>query len=342
VIPVPSIMTCTLKNSANVDKATIGTYDANSVIDTAYQDIPFTNNNQDIKVAAGDYVSIALATCTATNFIELNMTKNIDAGNSIMGTLEAGVITDQASFDLAGKFYIGGQIDSVSRKRVAQYIDTQDSVFLTVPNNRVTIWDVQLIAVGAPTGTIYFNIRRGYDDALIFTIGTVAAGSITTSLAGTLVHITNFNNTYILGAKDKLSIEFEGGDQLNKIGIQVRTATPDYDGVNSYIARYNGIEYDYVTAKDMVAKMQVGGDTYMPDPNVPPPVLPQNPTDLYLLAKPTKEQDSFLRCIFGMYLFFHTLLTDTELINFNTTRIDTGNNSPDSIQVTNHSFFRSS
>ena len=65
-----------------------------SVLD--YQDVIFTNNNNTVKVAPGDYVSIALATCDASNFIELNMTKNIDAGNSIMGTLDTGVITDLA------------------------------------------------------------------------------------------------------------------------------------------------------------------------------------------------------------------------------------------------------
>ena len=63
-------MTCTLKNNANVDKATIGTYDANSISTSAYQDVIFTNNNNTVKVAPGDYVSIALATCDASNFID--------------------------------------------------------------------------------------------------------------------------------------------------------------------------------------------------------------------------------------------------------------------------------
>ena len=177
---------------------------------------------------------------------------------------------------------------------------------------------------------------------MIFNLGSISAGTISTALAGTPVHITNFNNTYILGVKDKISIEYEGGDQLNNIGVQVRTVDPSYDGLNSYIARHNGIEYDYMNTKDLVATMKVGGDTFTPEANAPPPVLPQNPTDLYLLANSAKKETSFLRCIFGMYLFFNTLLTDEELINFNITRIDTGNNSPDSIQVTNHSFFRNS
>ena len=102
-IPSPSLMTCTLKNNANADKATIGTYDANSISTSAYQDVIFTNNNNTVKVAPGDYVSIALATCDASNFIELNMTKNIDAGNSIMGTLDTGVITDLGEHDLSGQ-----------------------------------------------------------------------------------------------------------------------------------------------------------------------------------------------------------------------------------------------
>ena len=252
LIPEPSIMTCVLRNSANVEKVTIGTIDANTIGTATLENIQFTNNNNDIKVAAGDYISVGIATCTATNFIELNMNTNVvDAGNSVLGALDNGIIGDLSGYDLAGTFFIGGQIDNVSRKRVAQYIDTQDSIFLTVPNNRVTILDATLVAVGAPSGLIYFNVRRGTDDALISTLGTIAASSITTVLAGTTVHITNFNNTYILAAKDKISIEFEGGDQLNKIGVQIRTATPNYDGINSYISRYNGVEYDYITAKDL-------------------------------------------------------------------------------------------
>jgi hypothetical protein len=339
-IPQPSMMTCRLRSSANVEKAVLGTYDANSV-GTSLSDATFTNNNNNVKVAVGDYVSIEIDTCDASNYIELSISNvAYDGVNSLLGKMESGVIGDLA-FDLSGKFYIGGQIDNTSRPRVSQYIDTQDSIFLTVPNNRVTIFEATLVAVGAPTGLIYINIRRGFDDALIFSLGSISAGGITTALTGTKIHIENFNNTYILSAKDKISIEYEGGSPINKIGVQIKTNT-NYDGANSYVARYNGIEYDYLSSSDLVAKMQVGGDTYQPDPNAPPPVLPQNPTDLYILSGINKKQSSFMRCIFGMYLFFNTILTDQELINFNYTRIDTGNNSPDSIQVTNHSFFRNS
>lgn len=341
-IPSPATITARLRSNANVEKAVLGTFDGNAV-GTSIGDIPFINNNNEVKVAVGDYVSIEIGTCDASNYIELSISNvPYNAGNSIAGILNAGIIEDLASYDLSGKFYIGGQIDNVSRPRVSQYIDTQDSIFLTVPINRITIFEATLYAIGAPTGLIYINIRRGFDDALIFSLGSVSAGSITTSLTGTTIHIENFNNTYILGAKDKISIEYEGGDPLNKIGVQIRTVVPDYDGDNSYVARYNGVEYDYLPTKDLVATMKVGGDTFQPDPNAPPPVLPQNPTDLYLLSDIKKRQSSFLRCIFGMYIFWNTLLTDEELTQLNITRIDTGNNLPDEIQVTNHSFLRNS
>lgn len=342
-IPSPSTMTCVLRSDANVLKATIGTFDANAISTLVLQDIPFTNNNNVIKIAIGDYVSIEIATCDATNYIELNINNNVvDVGNSIIGKLDAGIINDLAGNDLAGKFYIGGQVDNVSRPRVSQFINTQDSIFLKVVNNRITTIIAVLTKVGLPTGTIYFNIRRGSDDALIYTLGTYSASSVTTALTGTVVTISNFLNNYILAAKDKISIEFEGGDQSNNIGVQIRTVTPDYDGINSYISRYNGVAYDYLTTKDLVATMKVGGDTYTPDPNTPPPVLPQNPTDLYILSDINKRVSSFMRGIFGMYLFFNTLLTATDLVNFNNNRIDTGGNLPNEIQVTNHSFLRNS
>ena len=142
---------------------------------------------------------------------------------------------------------------------------------------------------------------------MIFNLGSISAGTIATALTGTPVHITNFNNTYILAVKDKISIEYENGDQLNKIGVQVRTVDPSYDGINSYIARHNGIEYDYITTKDLTATMKVGGDTYIPEANAPPPVLPQNPTDLYLLANSARKEtallDVYLECIFFSILY---------------------------------------
>lgn len=339
-IPSPSMITCRLRSSANAEKAVIGTFDANSV-GTTIGDIPFTNNNNAVKIATGDYVSIEIDTCDATNYIELSISNvTYNSTNSLAGVLRSGIIEDLAAYDLSGKFYIGGQIDNVSRPRVSQYIDTQDSIFLTVPNNRITIFQATLIAVGAPTGLVYVNIRRGFDDALIFSLGSVSAGSITTALTGTTINIQNFNNTYILGAKDKISIEYEGGSPTDKIGVQIRTVVPDYDGNNSYIARYNGAEYDYLLTKDLAATMKVGGDTFTPDANAPPPVLPQNPTDLYILSDVNKTVGKFMRCVFGMYLFWNTLLTDQEILNFHITRIDTGNNLPNEIQVTNHSFFR--
>lgn len=344
VIPTEgSTLFCRVRDSSNNEKYTVGSIDANTIDDAALQDIVFTNNNNEVKIAIGDYVSIEIDGCDASNYIELNINKNvIDVDHSIAGKYDDEVITDYAIYDLAGEFFTGGKIDVSSRTRVGQYIKDQSSLFLNVESNKVTFIDFWAMVVGSPSGTIYINIRRGTDDSVIKTIGTIPISNITgTITAPTLIHVQDFTNTYNLEVDDKIIVEIEGtSDSANKIGILTRTSSPNYDGLNSYIAKYNGAVYDYVTDRDIVGTIKVGGNTYTPEAGVAPPVLPENSTDWYIGCNSDRNLDTTEKSIFNGFWFFTKQLSDTELMNLHINRLDTSGHAIGSLQVTNHSFIR--
>lgn len=335
-IPSPSALFCTIRRqSDNAVQKTIGSIDANSIGTASFGDIPpITNVGNNYIIGIGDYVCFELTSCDASNYIEFAINKDV-ANNTTMVQTISGVTSDQAQYELSGQFYIGGQIDESSRLRVGQYINNQNSLFMTTDNNQITYIEIPMYKFGSPTGQVFFNIRDENDTA-VKTLGQIAASSLSTDPANpTIVPIEDLNNTYIIGAKNIITIEFDGGDQSNKVGVQVKTST--YDGTNSYLARYNGIDYDYDTSKKIVALMKTGGNTYTPDPSDLPPVMPQSDTDLYIGISGDKEGEYTIE-IFDLFLFLTEIPTDDELLHFYENRNDMEGNAWNEILVTNHSF----
>lgn len=334
-IPTSSIITCNIrKQSDNTILKTIGSFDANSIGTSVFETVPFTNIGSDYYIQSGDYVSFELSSCNATNYIEFSINKDV-ISNSTLVQYSSNVTSDLSQYDLSGVFSIGGQIDTLSRTRVGQYINTQNSLFMTATSNKITYLEIPMYKVGNPLGQIYFNIRDE-NDVPVKSLGQIAASGLSTTVGSpTIVTITDLTNTYILAAKNMISIEYDGGDQSNKVGVQMKTST--YDGTNSYLTRYNGITYDYNTAVNLVALMKTGGDTYTPDPSDLPPVMPQSDTDLYIGISGDKEGEYTIE-IFDLFVFCTELLTNDELDNFYFTRNDFESNAWEEILLTNHSF----
>lgn len=334
-IPAPSTITATIrKQSDNSILKTIGSVDANSIGTSAFEPINFTNIGSDYYIQSGDYVCFQLSSCDASNYIEFSINKDVISNSTLIQHVSS-VTSDLAQYDLSGIFYIGGQIDESSRIRVGQYINTQNSLFMTAESNKITDIIIPMYKVGSPTGQVYFNIRDE-NDVPVKTLGQIAASSLSTNPASpTFIQIQDLTNTYILSAKNMISIEFEEGDQDNRVGVQIKTSS--YDSTNSYLARYNGIEYDYNTAVKLVSLMKTGGDTYVPDPSDLPPIMPQSDADLYLGISGDKEGEFTIE-IFDLFVFATELLTDDEFDNFYFTRNDFESNASEEILLTNHSF----
>lgn len=348
-IPNPATITGMIRNYNHNIVQVLETHDANTMIPVgSYGDLFFTNPNADYVVGAGDYVAIEISTCDATNFIKLNINHDVvDTGNSVMGYREQGAsATDQGQYDLAGTFYIGGQLDFTSKNRIGQHINTQNSRFITTENNRVTELYLTFTKIGDPVGNIFVNIRRGTDDSNIKTLGTIAASSITNDFTvGTTVKVSDLTNSYVLETKDILTVEFNAGDTENKIGVQIRAVTPNYDGTNSYIVTYDGNDYDHLTGHDLVGMIRVGGNTYTPDPSEIPPNMPQSSTDIYIgITNGSRDRGEGMftpeRSIVSTILFTTEILTNLELDNLYKTRIDVESNESDDILVTNYSFIK--
>lgn len=336
-IPAPVTIFCYIRNNANAIVETIGSMDANT-IGTTLGDIFFTNRGATHIVAVGDYISIEITSCNSTNYIQLNINNNVaDAANSVLGIWDNNVATNLTNYDLAGTFFTGGQIDEESRIRVGQYINTQDSLFMTADSSQITYMELALIRVGSPTGNLFVNIRNENDTA-IKTLYTGSVSGISTVVnSPTILFVNDLTNSYNLRAKDIITVEYDGGDTSNKIGVMVRTSTPNYDSTNSYIAKFNGIEYDYDTTKDLCAIMKTGGYTYLPDPFSLPPNMPQLSTDIYLGVRADKE-GIYEKCISDLFMFTTEVLDTIALDNFCNIRMDFEDMEPDELLVTHHSF----
>lgn len=90
--------------------------------------------------------------------------------------------------------------------------------------------DFFLTKVGNPTGIVTMNIRKGIDDSVAATMGTLNAVSMSTNT--TMYTFINRNNTYALKKGDKILVEYSGGDANNYIGI-IDSDDDPYDGAQS-------------------------------------------------------------------------------------------------------------
>jgi hypothetical protein len=84
---------------------------------------------------------------------------------------------------------------------------------------------------GNPTGTAQVVIRKGTDDSIAVTIGTIDVSTITTSDA--VYTFTNTSNTYGINPGDSLLIEYTEGNSSNFISLKV-TDTDAFDGTKTH------------------------------------------------------------------------------------------------------------
>jgi hypothetical protein len=282
------IINCYIRDSSDNIKVTFSSVDT-SILTTSYADIEFINVIHTYLMNSGtgsaDKVSIEHSSSDGSNYVELNVNKDVlDTVNTIAQTYESSNYIDKAQLDVAGKMYEGGEPDLNSRTRVMQSIEHQNSRLKAKKITRVKAY-LYRTTVGT-SGTAYCNIRRGSDDSLVKTIGTVSVSSVSTTI-GTPSEITftDTTNNYPLNVGDKIGIEFNGGNTTDQLGVLVREITPNYDLSNSYIRKFDELDYDdSESTKDLCAVMDEGGFFFTPDPNSIPDPTPTNIKDLLYCA----------------------------------------------------------
>lgn len=280
------IINCYIRDPSDNIKVTFSSVDINTV-GTTYQDIVFENYVHNYLINSGtldgDKISIEYSGAGTSNYLELNSNKDVLEGlNTIAQTYDNGNYVDQGQRDLAGKMYEGGEPDLNSRTRVAQSIEHQNS---RLKGKKITRVKAFLIRTGTASGTCFCNIRNDNDD-LIKTLDSIAVSGLNTTVS-TPSEITfeDTTNNYPMNVGDKVSIEFSGGDSSNQVGVLVRSVTPNYDGSNSYIRKYDEFDWDdSETTYDLCAIMDEGGFDFYPDPSLIPDPTPTNIKDLLFCA----------------------------------------------------------
>lgn len=282
------IISCYIRDSTDALRVTYSSVDV-STLTTSYADMEFVNvvHTYLLNSATGsaDKISVEYSGADASNYVELIINKDIlDTSNTIAQIYDSGNYVDKGQLDVSGKMYEGGEPDLNSRTRVVQSIEHQNSILKSAKLTRIKAF-LYRTTVGT-TGTAYCNIRRGTDDSLVKTIGTVAVSTLSTTV-GTPSQITfqDVTNNYPLNVGDKISIEFNGGNTTDQLGVLVREVTPNYDTSNSYVRKFDEVDYDdSESTKDLCAVMDQGGFFYTPDPGSIPDPTPTNIKDLLFCA----------------------------------------------------------
>jgi hypothetical protein len=277
-----------LRDSTDAIKVTYSSVDI-STLTTSYTDLEFINVTHNYLTNSGtgsaDKISVEYSGSSSSNYLELNVNRDvIDGLNTIAQIYDSGNYTDKSQIDIAGKMYDGGEPDLNSRTRVVQSIEHQNS---RLKGKKLTNIGTYLIKTGSASGTVYCNIRRGSDDSLIKTIGTYPVSSLSSTPATpTFVDLTDTTNNYPMNVGDKVSIEFNGGSTTDQVGVLIREVTPtNYDGSNSYIRKYDEVDYDdSEPTKDLCAEMYEGGFEFTPEPGSIPDPTPTNIKDLLFCA----------------------------------------------------------
>ena len=282
------IINCYLRDSTDVVKVTYSSVDI-STLTGSYTDLVFTNVVHNYLTNSGtgsaDKISIEFSGSDASNYLELNVNKDvIDGLNTIAQIYDSGNYTDKAILDVAGKMYEGGEPDLNSRTRVVQSIEHQNSRLKAKKITRVKAF-LYRTTVGT-SGTVYCNIRRGTDDSLVKTIGFTGVGGLSTAVdTPSQITFEDTTNNYPLNVGDKVSIEFNGGNTTDQVGVLVRSVTPNYDLTNSYVRKFDEVDYDdSEPTMDLCAVMDEGGFFFTPEPNSIPDPTPVNIKDLLYCA----------------------------------------------------------
>ncbi len=289
-------ITCGIMDIAFKTKVILGTFDVSTASSTSsYGDIIFSNPGNTYNTVEGDRIFFRYPSATSVNTIELCTGRDfVDGQDSIAFSVDAGTTTDIGNKDIAGRVYVGGDIDTNSRSRVVQSIELDTS---GIKGLRITKAIMYLYrTTSATTGTAYCIVRRGVDDELVSTLGSVSVSTLSTNPSSpTTVTFTNTTNDYVMTVGDKVSLEFEGGNTTDHIGVLVvDIITTKYDFAFSYVRRYNGVEYvDPEPEVNIVMELYDGGYTYTPEANAPPAPTPVADKDLCFCAGRNKVSGFF-------------------------------------------------
>ena len=243
---------------------------------------------------------------TADDYIMVKMTTDAQAGTSGDGQKMIAVEyvnnawNTLTNLDFSGIMYTGGTPDLTSRSRIAIEARNLQSA---LKSEKITEARFQLKAKGSPPGQVDIVSRRGSDDTIIDTLGSVLTSELNTS-TWTLTTEVNRNAIHFLGVTDKISIEYENGDSGNAVYVQTNTDF-DFDEDNTRPVTFDSVQWTLLEDHEVVGELWIGGYLYTPDPGsafiIPPAAYNHN---LFISAGPGMDfpspSDMHPHCFAGM------------------------------------------
>jgi F5/8 type C domain len=192
-----------------------------SSLPTTFTEVFFTKTNNNYSMGVGDIVAFWYAAGDENNYVELqaSLPEPIPDCHLVFarnGSLEWEPVRES---DLDGHYYVGATVQGVSTVMAAVQICTINSLIYQQIPTKITFY---LRRYGSPAGNITFKLLSD-NNQVLYTYGTVAASSITTSTSAlTAVTIdahTTINVPTLVNYK--IAIEYSGGNVSNYIMVKI-------------------------------------------------------------------------------------------------------------------------
>jgi Concanavalin A-like lectin/glucanases superfamily len=330
-------ITCGIRNAAGSLVSTINTFDSASVSNSAFTQYTFTNLTNAYTMALNDRISLEFTGGNSSNHIQINANLLDSYPYGALQLFDGSIYSDRPVHDLAGFMYSGGgATDPLARSRVAEYVATANSAIKLKQVSRITAYLKR--TGGTLPGNVSFFIRNAAGN-VVATIGTISAITVDPNNLTAYTITSSPISVYALQVGDYITIEYNDGDDFNYIDVMTTKTTDGFDGtVNTYLAKYDDVNWVPNNAIDLVGQWWEGGDTYTPsqeDVLIPPPLYTKDLTILaggypwtyvnHAAPSLTRASSQFyVNAVLSDCRFYRRILTVGELGNLLNNRTDVG------------------
>ena len=263
-IAAPDLTPPTVVSTVPTDGALGVNVDANTVVVFSEAMLSGTINTTNLYLTDSDFTTIPAAVTLSGNqraaqinptnsLPETQYTINVTTG---VQDLAGNAMTsdDTARTFAVGSFYNFQQVYLVTGSGTGDMYDGNDEKLglvitgscdlLGAKVKRITL---RLRKNGSPTGTASIRLRKGSDDSIVKTFGTINVASLTSSYQD--FTFTDTSQNYAMVVDDKLLVEYVGGSSSNRLEIQ-RTSSGDAYAGADYV-QDDGSGYNPDSGKDV-------------------------------------------------------------------------------------------
>lgn len=326
-----------IRNSTGTSISTLNQINAIDVDNADFTQYSFTNLNQNHPMGLNERISIEYSGGNVNDHILVNTNLTDSYPYGVLEKYSAGTFIEQAGHDIAGSMSSGGgSTDPLARPRVGERVGTTNSLIKLKTISRIK---VRMKRTGTPPGSVFFRIRSATDPAIKAELGSKLASEIDPNVFTEYTITSSPISLHGLQVDDIVSVEYNDGDQVNFVEVMHTKTSDGFDGpTNTYMVKYDDINWVSNNAVDLVGQFWEGGETFTPsqeDVILPPAVYTK---DLTILAGSTPwtyidhtlstfthaPSQLNVNAVMPDFRFYRKVLTTTELLNIFANRSDRG------------------